>query len=312
MRVLRWGQSAYETDADLALERDAAHALGFSWSAHPDVHSVPDLEGIDLLVVTSKVQVSRDVLAQVPRVLTTTSGYDHIDLDAAKALGVAIGRSPLARRDAVVEHALGALIMLGKRWPDQQRHAEQGSWCRAQLPEIGPLGLRGSTIFLIGLGVIGTKMAEVLRVLDCNVLGLDPRGVPEGVTPVTLEEGLSRCDAVSVHCSLTPSSDDLLDAAALELLQPEAVVVNTARGRSLDVVSAVAAVQQGRLRGLAVDVFPEEPWPALTAANTPGVLFTPHGAGYAPDLGERVAREVSDAMRALADGRPFPHPVEPG
>lgn len=312
MRVLRWGQSAYESDADLGLEAEAARARGWSWVSAPDVRTKPDLSAVDVLVVTSKVRVDADLLRGTPvrTVLTTTSGYDHIDVDGVRALGVSIGRSPLARRDAVVEHALGALIGLGKQWPLQLQRAANGTWCRGELPSIAPLGLRGSKVLIIGLGVIGRKMARVLQALDVDVLGVDPAGVPENVQAVSLAEGLAMCDAVTVHCSLTPSSRNLLGPDELALLRAHAVVVNTARGDSLDVRAAVEAVRAGRLRGLAVDVFPAEPWPDLQQdASLPNVWLTPHGAGYAPDLGERVAREVAATFAALHEGRPLPHPV---
>ncbi len=316
LRVLRWGRSAYEREADLALEAQHARKLGGSWRSAPDPRVVPGLSGVDVLVVTSKAQVDAAVLDAFDghTVLTTTSGFDHIDVAAAHERGIAVGRCPLARRDAVVEASLGALIALSKRWPAQLAAAQEGRWARADLPELAPLGLRGSTVLLIGLGVIGRKMATVLQALDVQVLGFDPRGLSdvEGVQPVTLDEGLRMCDAVSLHCSLTASSRGLLDAGALALLSPHAVVVNTARGGSLDVTSAVRAVQTGRLRGVAVDVFPTEPWPALAeGARVEGVWFMPHGAGYAPDLGQRVAQEVGASLRALVHDQPLPHPVVP-
>lgn len=295
---------------------EAAHArgLGFGWASAPDPKVVPDLAGVDILVVNSKARVNAAVLGRFSGryVITTTSGFDHIDVAAAAARDVRVGRCPLARRDAVVEATLGALIGLGKRWPAQLRAASEGRWVRGELPEIAPLGLRGSTVLLVGLGVIGRKLADVLRALDVTVLGFDPRGVPEPVEAVTLEEGLRRCDAVSLHCSLTASSANLLDSTALAHLQPHAVVVNTARGDSLDVGFAVDAVRTGRLRGLAVDVFPKEPWPQLAEhASVEGVWLMPHGAGYAPDLGHRVAQEVGAAFRAIAADRELPFPVVP-
>ena len=315
LNVLRWGQSAYETDADLALEAEHARSLGGSWRSAPNPRVQPDLSGVDVLVVTSKAQVNADVLDAFAghTVLTTTSGFDHIRVAEASARGIAVGRCPVARRDAVVEASLGALLALSKRWPAQLRAAREGRWARGELPSWAPLGLRGSTILLVGLGVIGRKMAAVLRALDANILGVDPRGVEvPGVTEVSLDAGLKACDAVSLHCSLTASSRQLLDARALALLAPHAVVVNTARGASLEVDAAVRAVQAGRLRGLAVDVFPQEPWPALAGgAAVEGVWFMPHAAGYAPDLGHRVATEVGAALRALASGEGLPHPVRP-
>ena len=308
MHVLRWGQSAYESDEDLELEARAARALGWRWTSHPDVKSEPDLHDVELLVVTSKVRVTPALLEGTPvrHVLTTTSGYDHIDVPGVRALGVVVGRCPQARRDCVVEHALGALIGLGKAWPTQLQRAQEGTWCRAELPALAPLGLRGSPILVIGLGVIGRQMARVLQTLGADVLGVDPLGVPEGVEAVALEDGLRRCAAATVHCSLTETSRNLLTAERVAMLRPEAVLVNTARGDSLDVVAAVEQVRAGRLRGLAVDVFPKEPWPALATDALPNVWLTPHGAGYAPDLGERVAREVAATFQAIAAGQDLP------
>lgn len=307
-QVLRWGRSAYESDADLQLEAEGARALGLRWRAHPD-RSPPDLAEIDALVVTSGVRVDADVLERFrgSLVLTTTSGWDHIDLEAARARGVTVARLPEARRDAVVAHALGAMILLLRRFPALQGAAEAGHWARGDLPALAPTGLDRATILLVGLGVIGRRMAEVLRPLGCTLLGVDPAGVPPGVEAVELDEGLRRADAVSLHCALTPTSRGLLDDRALGLLAPHAVVVNTARGAILDVEAAVARVADGRLRGVHVDVFPKEPWPRLAeGAAVEGVFFTPHAAGYVADLGQRVAQGVVAALGAWSRGEPVP------
>lgn len=311
--VLRWGRSAYETDAALSLEASSARRLGLSWSLHPSLEppSPAALAAADVLVVTSKVRVTSAVLDGLGGrvVVTTTSGYEHIDVDAARARGVAVLRSPEARRDAVVEHALAVLLALLRRLPDQQRAAEAGRWARGELPGLGMRGLRGATVLVVGLGVIGSRMARVLDALGATVHGVDPAGVPAPARPVVLDAGLAGCDAVTLHCSLTPSSRGLLSAARLDRLRPHAVVVNTARGGSLDVDAAVARVADGRLGGLGVDVFPDEPWPRMGAQAGARVLLTPHGAGYTDDLGERVARSVEAALEAWVAGGELPHRV---
>lgn len=312
MRVLRWGQSAYESDLDLALERRAAEALGLDWEARPESAEAPPLDGVDALVVTSRVRVDASVLARFPGslVLTTTSGWDHVDVLAAVARGVTVGRCPLARRDPVVEQALGWILGLLRRQPAFERAAREGRWARSELPALDPLGLRGATVLVVGLGVIGARMAEVLGALGATVLGVDPAGVPAGVEAVSLDEGLGRADAVSLHCALVPSTDGLMSAARIARMKPGAVLVNTARGRLVDVDAAVAAVASGHLRGVGLDVFPKEPWPALAAhAAVDGVWLSPHSAGYTRDLGVRVAREVADALAAWVAGRPLPHAV---
>jgi len=309
--VLRWGQSAYETDLDLGQEEAGAQALGLTWSQQ-DERSTPDLSGVRALVVTSRVRVDAALLQRFSGdlVLTTTSGHDHIDVPAAWARGVRVGRCPLARRDPVVEQSLGALIGLLRRQPALQDAARAGRWARGDLPSLAPVALRGATVLIIGLGVIGRRMAAVLRALDAEVWGIDPAGVPDGIRAVTLDEGLAGADAVTVHSALTPSSRGLFGAGNLAAMRPGAVLVNTARGAVVDPDAAVAAVRSGHLRGVALDVFPAEPWPGMRdAAEVPGVWLTPHAAGYDRGLGARVASEVNDALAAWVAGKPLPHPV---
>lgn len=309
--VIRWGQSAYETDADLALERAAAAALGLSFEVVPETES-PELAGARALVVTSRVRVDAALIARFEGelVLTTTSGFEHVDVEACRRRRIAVARCPEARRDAVVEQALAQGMALMRRLPALERAAGHGRWARGELPALAPIGLAGATVAILGLGVIGRRTAELCRALGARVLGVDPRGGPPGLTTCGLDTALEHADLLTVHCSLTPSSRGLLDAAALDRLRPEAVVVNTARGEVLDVEAAVARVADGRLRGLAVDVFPVEPYPALArGAAVPGVAFTPHSAGFTRDLGARVAREVAANLGAWRRGDALPGAV---
>lgn len=311
-RVLRWGQSAYETDEDMALETAGAEALGLSYEVWPDPRRVPSLEGVDALVVTSKAKVTAEALKGFSGglVLTTTSGWDHIDVGAARARGIEVGRCPLARRDAVVEHALACLMALSRGFPAQLAAARQGRWARAELPAIAPRRLQDRPLLVVGLGVIGRRLAHQAAALDIEVWGVDPAGVPEGVREVPLEVGLREAGAVTLHCALSPTSRGLMSAERIALMASEAVLVNTCRGDVLDIASAIAAVSEGRLGAVASDVFPTEPYPALAAgAAVQGVWLTPHASGYAVGLGQRVADEVVAGLSAWASGAPQPHGV---
>lgn len=313
MRVLRWGRSAYETDASLALERSGVERIGGEYSVHTDRTMVPELGEVDLLVVTSGVRVGRDEVSRLPSgaaVVTTTSGYDHIDVDACVTRGVAVHRMPLARRDAVVEHALAEMIVHQRRLGAMHAAARAGHWARGELPALAPRMLGESRVAVIGLGVIGSRMAEVLGHLGAEVVGVDPRGGPATVSVASLDQALAEAHVVTLHCALTASSRGMLCDQRLRRLRPGCVVVNTARGAVLDVEAAVEGVRQGRLGGLSVDVFPEEPWPGLaSAAAVEGVRLTPHGSGYTVGLGRRVAAGVVAAAEALVRDEPLPHGV---
>lgn len=312
--VLRWGQSAYETDADLGLERRAAQALGWNWRSFPDAASVPLWGDTEVLVITSGVQVSARILDDFPGrlIVATTSGVDHIDLDACKDRGVRVVRLPEARRDAVVEHTLSAMISLMRRLPGLEADASRGVWARSSLPMLAPKGLRGATIAVVGLGVIGQRMVQVLQGLGADVVGVDPyaaEGAFPGIERLTLDEAIANADAVTLHCALTPSSRGLVDAARIAAFRDSAVLINTARGEMVDVLAAVAAVESGRLRGFSTDVFPVEPYPKMALSQVTGVQLTPHSAGFTSDLGRRVAEGVARAFTAWNNGSQLPHAV---
>ncbi|MDG1482230.1 MAG: NAD(P)-dependent oxidoreductase [Myxococcota bacterium] len=299
-RLSRWVVSSYETEADIASEIAAigsrAEVIGLKRDA-------------EILVVTSSIAVDAALLAHTPSarlVITTTSGYDHLDLKLLAERGIAACRLPLVRRDAVVEASL-AMLIDGLRCLDAYRvAAEAGEWIRHQMPALAPKTLTGSRVGLVGLGVIGQRMAEMLSVLGAEVWGLDPAGVPSGIRPATLTEMLSQCDAVSLHCRLTEENRGMIGATQLRSVAPGLVLVNTARGGLLDLDACITALDDGRLRALGVDVFPEEPWPRLADAARPGVLFTPHSAGYHTRLPLRVREGIVDAVTAWTTGAPLP------
>ncbi|MFN7145862.1 MAG: NAD(P)-dependent oxidoreductase, partial [Myxococcota bacterium] len=202
-------------------------------------------------------------------------------------------------RDAVVETAVGMILALTRRLVPFQAAAFAGKWERARLAEYGATGL--GTVAVVGVGVIGSRVVEVLRALGADVVPIDPRlpGSP------ALAEVLPRADVVTLHCALTRENVGLIGAEELGAMKQGAVLVNTARGRLVDFEGAVAAVRAGHLAGLGADVFPQEP-AALDRYAAPNILLTPHAAGWHPRLGERIAEGVATAVRALLAGEPVP------
>jgi phosphoglycerate dehydrogenase-like enzyme len=314
--VLRWGRTEYERDEDLARERAAATDLGLSWLSTEDPSTLPSVRA-KVLVVTSKSIVDATALDRIsPQlVITTTSGYDHIDVEACRERGISVGRCPLARRDAVAEFAVGMLIRLLRRLPDQEETAREGRWGRGELPHLAPRSLRGTRVAVIGTGVIGRQVFTLLHAFGAEVRGVDVRNFDptSQAVPIpmcALEEALDWADAITLHPSRTPSSIGMLSKARLDRLRPGAVVVNTARGDLMDLQATIQAVRQGRIGGLATDVFPQEPWPHLAQYASTNVILTPHSSGYTRGLGARVAEEVASALHAFTRDVPLPHPID--
>lgn len=323
LTVLRWGQAEYERDLPL----DDGGTTGEVEPARAGRHRLPPgaylrlaelgdaapLEDADVLVVPSLQRVTRAHVARLvaPRgrcklVLTTTSGFDHVDVEALRDAGIPAARLPLVRRDAVVETTLGMILALTRRFGHFDVAAREGRWARAELPALGATLL--GTVGVVGAaGVIGTRMCAVLEALGARVLRCDPR-LPDGRSLDTL---LAESDVLTLHCALTPATRDLVDARALARMRPGAVLVNTARGPSVNVEAAIAALREGRLAGLGLDVYPREP-ADLAGVRHPGAILLPHAAGWHPCLGDLVAEGIACAVGALARGEPIPFALDDG
>lgn len=298
----RWGRSAYDTDEAWAAEADTLAPL---------VRVLAPGSDADVIVVNSKTRVDASLLEQLPSVrlvITSTSGYEHLDLESVRAVGARAARLPLVRRDAVVEASLELMLTGIRQTGRLAEDARQDRWSRGRLPHLPIRTLRGARVGLVGLGVIGREMARVLQALGAEVFGADPRGVCDGVVEASVPELLGTCDVVSLHAASSDTSRGMLGGPALEAARPGLVLLNTARGDLLDVDAAYEAVVSGRLGFLGVDVFPEEPWPRLAAqARHPAVVFTPHSAGWHAGLPEAVTQGLAETIAAFCHDAPLPH-----
>ena len=298
---LRWGMSAYETEEDLAREVGVLETLGVSLSR--SVAERPDFRDVEILVVNSGVCVDRQVLdsaRSLRLIVTTTSGSDHIDVESAKARGVAVGRCPMARRDAVVDTSMAMGLALLRRIPVLQHSAQEGRWVRDALPVLAPTRVREMKVGLVGVGVIGTQAMLRWKALGAEVRFHDPSRTGS----VHCDELCEWSDLLSLHCSLSESSRHLLNSDRIRLLRPGAIVVNTARG---DCIDLEALFQARHLGGIGLDVFAEEPPQELGDwASRDNVLLTPHAAGFHPNMAKEVCSEVAEAVSAFLAGEPLP------
>jgi D-3-phosphoglycerate dehydrogenase len=299
MRLVRWGWSEYETPNVPGLPAGVELVIAEGASA--------PLESADMLVVPSTVRVDAAAVRRLGRcrlVLTTTSGFDQLDLDALASAGIAVARLPLPRRDAVVESALGMMLALTRRLGRFQQAAVENRWERPRLADYGATLL--GTVGVVGVGVIGTRMVEVLETLGARVLRCDPL-LADGVS---LDELLAASDVVTLHCELTAENRGMIGAREIARMRRGAVLVNTARGKLVDVDAAVAAIRSGQLAGLGLDVFPKEPTDLDRYAD-PRIFVTPHAAGWHPALGEKIVEGIVEAASALVQGREIPFVVTP-
>lgn len=263
------------------------------------------------IIITSKVILNHEILSQLPKlklIAVTATGTNNIDLVAAKALGITVKNVTGYSSVTVPEHVIGMIYALKHRLIDYhrdqlltERWATCGQFCYVDYPISD---VQGSTLGIIGRGCIGNEVARLAQAVGMRVLFAEHQHVTtirEGYT--AFDEVLKQADVISLHCPLTPQTEQLINAKTLALMKPNACLINTGRGGLINEADLLQALQSGKLAGAALDVLVKEP-PAsddalwLAAKTQPNLLITPHVA-WASDsalttLVNKVAQNIEE------------------
>lgn len=232
-----------------------------------------------------------DLLAAFPQlriVSKYTIGVDDVDVDAATALGILVTHCPTeANWGGVAEGTLGLMLAFMKKLLERDRHVKAGGWrdTRLQGRYLGRRGdgYAGMTIGIVGLGRIGSRVAELLAPWRVRLIGTDPYVDADSfalrnVERVEFETLLRESDVVTLHCNLTAETRGLIGAAELASMKPASLLINTARGPIVDIEALCDALETNRIGGAALDVLPQEPPPTGSRLLALGdkVILTPH------------------------------------
>lgn len=265
------------------------------------------LRGREILVLdpVPYVFISREALegSSLRFVTVTTSGFDHIDVKAAREFDIPVSRVPSYADQAVAEQAIGLLLALFRKICAADRLVRSGGW------DFGPfLGreIAGKTFGIIGLGEIGTRVAQLAQAFGARVLACDirPRQMPD-VERVPLRRLLEESDIVSLHADLNPTSMDLIGPDQLGWMKPSAVLVNTARGRLVVEKALVDALKGGKIAGAALDVLTaEKPGTDNPLFDLPNVVCSPHVAFCTQEALVRRNQVVLENVQAYLKGSP--------
>jgi D-3-phosphoglycerate dehydrogenase / 2-oxoglutarate reductase len=243
----------------------------------------------EVLIFRSGVQITADVMSHAPNlelILRAGSGVDNIDINYVEEKGIRLVRIPGPGAKAVAELSFAFMLALSRNLLKADQLTRQGHFAKSQLT--GYL-LTGKTLGIIGVGNIGSRVAYLGSAWDMQVVGCvefpTPSRVEEfrkqGVRLTDCKDVLQSSDFISIHVPLKASTRYLIDAQALSHVRPEAILVNLARGGVVEESALLAALQEGRLRGAALDVHEAEGEGKLSPlADLPNVILTPHiGAG---------------------------------
>ncbi len=264
------------------------------------------------VVITNKVPIRAQALEQLPRlrlIAVAATGVDHIDLEAARARGVAVCNVSDYATGSVAEHVFAMLLALRRQIVHYHRLVLNGNWSRSSIFTLNDReisDLAGFTLGIIGSGTLGQAVTRLGVAFGMRVWLAERRDVEvirAGYTPFA--EVLRHSDVISLHVPLNAGTRHLIGHAELALMKPGAVLINTARGGVVDEAALADALRAGRIGGACIDVLSQEP-PApdqpLLSADLPNLLITPHIAWASRQAQQRLAREVVMNIEAYFRG----------
>lgn len=304
-----------------SVEREEALAAQFgasfgSFQVHTEADAREAVAGADVAFVNFA-PMTRDVLAAMAPgavVIRYGIGYDNVDVEAARELGIAVCNVPDYGADTVADHAVTLLLGLLRKVKQLDSRVRSDGWL---LPgDLGSMpGFSQTTVGLVGTGRIGRAVAARLRPFGFTIIAHDPYVQPSalaelGITGVSLETLLEDADAVSLHAPLTSENHHLINRDTLATMRPRAVLVNTSRGGLVDEAALAAALSSGALAAAALDVFEPEP----LASDSPlrrleNVVLTPHAAFFSDESLANLQRLAAEEGARHLAGEPLRCPV---
>ncbi|OOF47835.1 2-hydroxyacid dehydrogenase [Rodentibacter trehalosifermentans] len=263
------------------------------------------------IVITSKVIFDRQTLEQLPKlklIAITATGTNNIDLVAAKELGIEVKNVTGYSSVTVPEHVLGLIFSLKHSlagWLRDQTSAKWGEspqFCYFDYPITD---VRGSTLGIVGKGCLGSEVGRLAQALGMHVLYAEHKNAltcREGYTP--FNEVLKQADILTLHCPLTPDTENLINEETLSQMKKGAFLINTGRGPLVDEKALLKALTGGHLGGAALDVMAKEPPekdnPLIVAAKTmPNLIITPHIAWASDGAVATLVKKVTQNMEAF-------------
>jgi len=299
-------ENVHPNSADIL--RKAGFEVETRAGALDEAELIEALEGVQVLGIRSKTQVTEAVLKARPELLAVGAfsiGTNQIDLPAAARYGVAVFNAPYSNTRSVVELALAEIIALTRRVTDYDKALHAGVWNKTA---DGAHEVRGRTLGIVGYGNIGSQLSVLAENLGMRVVFYDMQerlALGNAHRMNSLEELLEEADAVTLHVDGRNTNRGFFNKAHFDAMRPGAVFLNLSRGFVVDMEALREALVSGHISGAAVDVFPTEPKNSGDPFDSPlrglpNVILSPHVGGSTEEaqraIGEFVATKIRDYL----------------
>jgi lactate dehydrogenase-like 2-hydroxyacid dehydrogenase len=275
------------------------------------------LQQADALLTTVTDKVTSEVLSVEPRraklVANFGVGFNNIDVEAAKARGVAVSNTPDVLTDATADLAVTLLLMVARRTGEGERHLRGGQWTGWRPTHMLGTHVTGKTLGLVGMGRIARAVAQrAHHGFGMKVIFHDPFPPPPEVSAAlgaeprnTLEALLREADFVSLHCPAMPETRHLMNRDRFSQMRPEAYLVNTARGDVVDEAALVEALETKRIAGAGLDVFEKEPQVTQALVGMDNVVLLPHLGSATQETRVAMGMRAFENLQRFFAGQPL-------
>jgi D-lactate dehydrogenase len=328
MRVAIFSAKAYERGLLDQLNADRHHELVF-FDTLLGAETAALAAGFPAVSVFTNDTVDADVLGRLAAggtrlVAARCTGFNNIDLGAARRLGVKVARVANYSPHSVAEFGVGLLLALNRRICRAYNRTREGNF---ELGGLMGFDLAGRTVGVIGTGKIGSIFARIMAGFGCTLLGHDVQCSPQflalGGRSVDLGTLQAEADIISLHCPLTPQTHHIIDARSLVRIKRGALLINTSRGGLIDTEAAITALKSGQLGGLAIDVYEQEAslfFKDLSSTvisddviqrlvSFPNVIVTGHQAFFTRDALTTILDTTLASVSDFAAGRPLANEI---
>ncbi|MEE8118141.1 MAG: D-2-hydroxyacid dehydrogenase [Gammaproteobacteria bacterium] len=266
------------------------------------------VQGFDI-VMTNKLRIDEETMnaaGNLRLINLAATGYNNIDINAARHRGIAVTNIRGYCSDSVAQHVFTLLLALTQHLHGYQALLAEGAWRNA--PQFTLLNypvreLVGKVLGIIGYGELGKRTAELATAFGMEVLIAQRPGMDDKRPDrIALKELFKRADVISLHCPLTPDTENLIDNKALTTMKPTAILINTSRGAVVDENALVSALMDGQIAGAGIDVLSQEPpidGNPLLREGIPNLIVTPHIAWAARESRQRAIEEMAKNIAAF-------------
>ncbi len=308
---MSFNQSVLICDQVAPILNDILQKNGLKISYEPEI--TPDqikekIGNFDIVIVRSRTKLTKDLIEKANKckiIARVGVGLDNIDVDAAKTKGIRVINAVEGAMNAVAELVLGLMLSLAREIPRADREIRNGNWLKKEL--IGT-ELSGKYLGIVGLGNIGKKLAKHARALNMNIIGYDVIPIPDdftrevGLIKTDLETLLSSADYISFHVPLTNDTHHLVNTQRLAKMKKTAYLINTSRGEIIDEEALCTALKEGKIAGVALDVFEKEPATGNKLATLPNVICTPHIGAQTKEAQTLAANVIAEKIIMILRG----------